>query len=72
MQINVSQRDGRVHAKVQRTSEGLWTSVNVIGSDGLLVDTELRLFATDSDVNDWIHWEAARWGFSRTAIEFVE
>jgi hypothetical protein len=72
MTFNLSYKAGRVQARVQRTAEGLWTSVNIIDKDGTLVETDLRLFAYDRDVNDWLQYEATRRGFSRTAVEFVE
>jgi hypothetical protein len=61
-----------VHAKVQRTPRGLRTLVNVIGGDGLLADTDVRLFRNDHDVKHWLIEEAGRRGFSTFAVEFVE
>jgi hypothetical protein len=46
--------------------------VNVIGGDGLLADTDVRLFRNDHDVKHWLIEEAGRRGFSTFAVEFVE
>jgi hypothetical protein len=72
MQCSFFECGARFHAKIQRTPKGLRTLVNVIGGDGLLADTDVRLFGNDRDVNHWLIEEAARRGFPSMAVEFAD
>jgi hypothetical protein len=57
------------HARVVRTANGLHASFHLIDEDGVLADTNARLFASDRDARNWLNEEAGQRGFQCIAIE---
>jgi hypothetical protein len=60
----------RFSARIDRTANGLRASYVLIDGNGLLADTDARMFGSDRDARDWLYEEARRHGFQSISVEF--
>jgi hypothetical protein len=66
----LSEFGARFHARIDRTANGRRAAFSLVDSDGLLANSDARLFQNDRDARDWLYDEARQHGFQSISVEF--